>query len=320
MSSKALKKLICACSLLLAAAVSPGSELSEFRAAVDAADTLEELRGVMRGAPERVVSDPSIKYYFDSLLNEFTVEGDWHFIKTEIIETVDGKLAFEQAGATGKVKDPARTAKQILDSPIYIDRQEREGRNWLDDAATRIGERLLAWLRKLMPDRGPSIGNLPSMSFSGLTTVAWFLLGAVVLLIVYFVLRNFKGVGRRRRRVGGILEDDEPERTADQWLAQADKLEAEGRYREAVRCLYIACLVRYDDGRVARFRRHETNWEHLHRITASALNPRQVDFRSATQKFDKVWYGYMVKGPEDVGEFREVYKRLCEALQIKIAA
>jgi hypothetical protein len=119
--------------------------------------------------------------------------------------------------------------------------------------------------------------------------------------------------------VGGILEDDEPERTADQWLLQAEKLEAEGKYREAVRCLYLACLVRYDDGRVARFRRHETNWEHLYRIEGSSLNPG-LDFRTPTQRFDKVWYGYQVNGPSDVQEFREVYQRLCDQLQLKTAA
>ncbi len=320
MFSKALKKLTCVFSALLLAALSLGSDLTEFRAAVESARSVEELNSALHNAPESLASDPNLTHYLGRSVDQLVVGSGWRSLKGKILETIDGRLAFEQPPASGKVGDAAGAAKKILNNPLYVDRQGREGRNWLDNAASRIGERLYKWLENLIPQSGPTIGNIGGPNLGGLTYVAWFLLGAVILLIVYFVVKNFKGVGRRRRQVGGILEDDEPERTADQWLAQAEKLESEGKYREAVRCFYIACLVRYDDGRVARFRRHETNWEHLYRIESSPQNPSSIDFRSSTQKFDKVWYGFMVKGHEDVAEFREVYKRLCEALQIKIAA
>ncbi len=321
MSLKALKKLTCVCSLLLLAAFALGSDLTEFRAAVEAAESEKALDAALLSAPDSLSGDATLAYYFENSVAELAEDGDWSDVKNEILQSIDGRIAFEKAGANGQVSEPKETAGEILKNPLYVDRQERKDRNWLDNAGTRIGERILNWLRNLLPDRAPAVGSVGAApGVTGLTVIAWFLLGAVIILILYFVFRNFKGVGRRRKRVGGILEDDEPERTADQWLVQAEKLEAEGKYREAVRCLYIACLVRYDDGRVARFRRHETNWEHLYRIESSPQNPSEIDFRTSTQRFDKVWYGYMVRGPEDVAEFREVYKRLCEALQIKIAA
>lgn len=319
--SKALKKLTCVFSLVLLAGVALGSDLTEFRASVEAAKDQQQLQAALLGAPESIERDASLGYYTSASLEEVSDGLSWQEVKQAVLEEVDGRIAFEGGTVGGKVKDPGATANEILDSPLYVDRSERHGRNWLERAGTRLGERMMEWLRKLMPDRLPDIPGLGLGSLGqGVTLVAWFLLGAAILLIVYFVVVNIRRSGKRKRRVGGILEDDEPERTADQWLEQAEALEAAGKYREAVRCLYLACLVRYDDGRVARFRRHETNWEHLYRIEASERNPRQIDFRTTTQRFDKVWYGKMVRGVEDVAEFKEVYIRLCEALQIKSAA
>jgi hypothetical protein len=318
--SKALKKLICGFSALLLCAVTLGSDLTQFRASIEGAKSERALEEAILAAPESLGSEPILQEYIGHTVDQLEHIGTWQDVQTRILATIDARLDFEGA-QTGKVDDPSAAAKEILENPIYTGRDQRQSRNWLDNSASRIGERILKWLESLFPDRQPTYGGsgLPSTSISGFTAVAWFLIGAVILLVAYFVFRNFKIVGRRRRRVGGILEDDEPERTADQWLAQAEKLESEGKYREAVRCLYLACLVRYDDGRVARFRRHETNWEHLYRIEGSPLNPG-LDFRSPTQRFDKVWYGFQVDGPSDVQSFREVYQRLCEQLQLKSAA
>jgi hypothetical protein len=319
MCSKALNRPICGFSALLACALAAGSDLTEFRDSVAGARSEGALEEAMSAAPRSVLDDASLRYYFDE---SYTADFTWDDLRDSLCNELDARIEFEEGpGGPGDVKDAQGAAREILSNPLYTDREEREGRNWLDRAGSRLGERLFELLQKFMPDLNmnlPGLGIAPGTG--GLTMLAWFLLGAAILLIVYFVVINFKGVGRRKKRIGGILEDDEPERTADQWLEQAERLQAEGRFREAVRCLYIACLVRYDDGRVARFRRHETNWEHLYRIEASPHNPASVDFRSLTQKFDKVWYGNRVRGIEDVEEFKEVYKRLCEALQIKSAA
>jgi hypothetical protein len=319
--SKALKTLTCAFSALVLAGLSLASDLTEFRDAVAGAESEAQLEKALEKAPAELHTDGSMRYYFEESIEYLADERGWRGVKDDLLSEIASLEKFRQGPEPGRVADPKATAEEILSNPLYTDRREREGRNWLERAGTRLGDRMLEWLQKLLPDRMPQLGGLGLGSFgSAMTTIAWFLIGAVILLVVYFIVLNFRGVGKRKRRVGGILEDDEPERTADQWLEQADALEAAGKYREAVRCLYLACLVRYDDGRVARFRRHETNWEHLYRIEASERNPAHIDFRSATQKFDKVWYGKIVRGPEDVAEFKEVYTRLCEALQIKSAA
>jgi hypothetical protein len=323
MFSKALNRLTCAFSLLLVCVAALGSEVSDYRDALDRAKSRQEFRAVLENPPEVVREDGSLGYYaaYSLELLESDGHGSWTQVRDELVQEIDAYLQFHEGPPEGQLADPSETAKEILNNPIYIDAEQREGRNWIDKAGTRIGERILEWLNQFQfnaPDM--NVGIFGGSLGQGLTIFMWVLLLVIIGLVLFFVLRHFSGVGRRKRRVGGILEDDEPERTADQWLARAEELEAEGKIREAVRCLYLACLVRYDDGRVARFRRHETNWEHLYRIEASPTNPAQIDFRTATQRFDKIWYGYQVKGPEDAAEFKEVYKRLCEALQIKTAA
>jgi len=111
-----------------------------------------------------------------------------------------------------------------------------------------------------------------------------------------------------------MLEQDEPERTLDEWLDMANKLTADGKYREAVRCLYLACLLRFDEHLVARFDRGQTNWEHLARIRASSRMPIGLDFESPTKRFDTIWYGHRTRGLSDVDQFKDWYGRITEAL------
>ncbi|HWA84414.1 MAG TPA: DUF4129 domain-containing protein, partial [Fimbriimonadaceae bacterium] len=109
--------------------------------------------------------------------------------------------------------------------------------------------------------------------------------------------------------------DDEPERTLDEWLELSSSYERDGKYREAVRALYLACLLKFDERNVARFLRSQTNWEHLARIETSPKKPAGLDFRTPTQAFDRIWYGYKVRGPIDVAEFRAWYGDVTRALQ-----
>ena len=151
----------------------------------------------------------------------------------------------------------------------------------------------------------------------------WGILILAVIAFLIFAFRKFNwGVASklRKKRVGGLLDDDEPDRSADEWLEQADRLAAEGEFRKAVRCLYLACLVRIDEAGVARFIRAETNWEHLHRIEASTKSPESFQFRTITQKFDLIWYGFRTQGQPDVQEFRAFYVELCKILNIQNAA
>lgn len=200
-------------------------------------------------------------------------------------------------------------AVEIKSNPLYRDPGIQEQSNWLAGAIKRLLD--------LIPKKGPNVdmrmpqSNIPGWIVPGM----WVLLAAGVLVFGYFALRHFSWKRALTKKARAILEDDEPHRTLDEWLALADEHSAAGRYREAVRAMYLSCLLKFDEAGIARFIRGETNWEHLARIGSSIKKPATIDFRPPTQSFDRIWYGFHVKGREDVDQFRVWYQQIVEALR-----
>lgn len=192
-------------------------------------------------------------------------------------------------------------------SPLYRDSGARSSSNWLSKALESIAEALRG--------RGQTdVPNLPNTNLGGLGQgliyLIWGLLGAAIVAFLYFSLRHFSWRAKLKRRARAVLDDDEPDRTLDEWLKEADELERQGKYREAVRALYLASLMRFDEARIARFVRGETNWEHYRRIERNAQRLDGLDFREPTREFDRVWYGMDVRGASDVAMFRSWYQAI----------
>lgn len=219
------------------------------------------------------------------------------------------------AWAQGRVADAGQAARDILRNPIYRDPGPADRPNWLADAFRELGrwlEQIIDWLLGRLDFGGPNVGG---MGLGWLKPIIVALLAAAVVGLLVFLVLQFRLYKRRKRAGGGLMEEDEPDRTADEWLVRADQLTSEGRLREAVRCLYLACLMRLDDAHVTRFNRHETNWEHLRRFDASPRKPSGLDFRTPTGKFDRIWYGHLIDGPDDVSWFRSYYEDLWRRLR-----
>lgn len=224
---------------------------------------------------------------------------------TAVRDYVAMRALFERQGSPTE-KTPITGIKQ---SNLYRRAADTGGDNWVARALKRIR---IPNMRLPSPSMGPIA--LPAMG--ALVYIMWGLLALAVAAFLFFAIRYFVLQTERRRgvRSKALLEDDEPERTLDEWLELADRLEQEGRHREAIRCLYVACLLRYDEHRVARFDRTQTNWEHYRRISESAANPREFDLLTPTRDFDHVWYGYRPTGPDEVRRFRDWYQTLTSLL------
>jgi len=201
-------------------------------------------------------------------------------------------------------------ARRILSNPLYSDRGVAEDSNWLGQALARLRNIRMPELRLPRGPRGP---NLAIGQF--IQSAVYILLAALVVVFAVVAFRHIKWKQGLARKAKALLEEDEPVRTRDEWLESADKLESEGRYREAIRALYLACLLAFDERRVARFERRETNWEHLRRIESSPKLPAGLDFRAPTQLFDRAWYGFQVEGSADVARFRAWYAEVMQRLR-----
>jgi hypothetical protein len=224
-------------------------------------------------------------------------------------QTVAMLARVESSKSSGSAKD---VAAEIKRSPFYRDNGEKDESNWLGRALDRLRN-----LSFKLPDQKRPTGAFPEIGQYVIWFV-WFALGVGLIVFVVFAVKrvDWKTLGKRKKSAGGgVLEEDEPDRTLDEWLQLADKLESEGRHREAVRGLYLACLLKIDEARIAKFDRGQTNWEHLERIETSPRLPEGLDFRTPTQAFDRIWYGYQVQGAEDVARFRLWYRAITEATQ-----
>lgn len=267
--------------------------------------TEAQMERLLSELPENLLEDAS-----DAGLQQ-TLDGDGvEQAKQELLTLV--RLREDSSNiSTGQVADVGAEADRILADPTYKDAGLKEDSNWFSTAFQSLVERFFEWLASLFdrPDVQFQPTGLPAgLSQAVMTTVIWILAIALLSFLVYFLVKVRRG--KQATRGGGLLDDDEPDRTADEWLERADGFAAEGKYREAVRCLYLAALMRFDDARVATFRRHETNWEHLRRIEGSSRLPQGVEFRSPTKHFDEIWYGEKTRGMADVEMFREIYKSL----------
>lgn len=208
------------------------------------------------------------------------------------------------AESAPQLHDYSTKAKEIKRSPLYSDKIS-ESNNWLSRAIARLKD----LIPKFNSPKAPN-WNVPQLGLAWLTPLMWGLLIIAVLAFAVFAFRHISWKFNLRRSAKALLEDDEPERTLDEWLTQADLLVSQGKYREAVRCLYLACLLRFDEARIAKFDRGQTNWEHLARIEASQRMPDGLDFRTPTLAFDNIWYGFRCRGLEDVSQFKEWYREI----------
>ena len=215
-------------------------------------------------------------------------------------------------GITGG-SNTATEVKSIKRNPLYRDAGDAQDANWIQRVFDRLGQL-----------QGPKLdsprGDFPGLQLpSFVTPLMWALLAGLVGFFGYHVFKHVQLKQRIKRKSTSLLEEDEPERSQSEWLTLADKHEAAGEYRQAVRCLYIAMLLLFDEFRVARFDRRQTNWEHLTRIEASDAYPQDVGFRHLTQRFDRIWYGDQTQGAPDVREFRDAFNAVSVRLQGKPA-
>lgn len=121
-----------------------------------------------------------------------------------------------------------------------------------------------------------------------------------------------------RRLLGSFVADAETRRrreageaaplTASAARHQATSLAQQGNYRQAVRRLYLAALLRLDELHLLRYDRSLTNREVLARTDEA--QPVRRHLVPVVETFDRIWYG--VREPDQ--ETFEAYRREIDAL------
>lgn len=256
------------------------------------------------------------------VLDEYRQSDDKDFIQLmKALETSKTEAAFQRLRGYVSIlarnenlaiaPNVAAELKRIKANPLYGDAGVKQDSNWLQRALDQLKRLRLNWPEMNGPNINPGLFQFTS----ALTYIMWGVLAVLVAIFGFFLVKHIRWRQGLARKVRTLMEEDEPSRTADEWLALADENTAKGEYRAAIRGLYLACLLRFDEAKVARFDRSQTNWEHLKRIEVSPRLPAGMSFLEETQIFDRIWYGNQVRGLSDVADFRARYVELVKRLR-----
>jgi hypothetical protein len=177
-----------------------------------------------------------------------------------------------------------RRAEEILSSPEFRAPEPS------------LLERVRDWLLERFADL------LRTLAGSGAgTVVAWVILGALVAVLVVLVARVGHTV--RRDPAGGVDAVVERRRPAVEWLAEAERFEAAGDWKRALRCRYRALLADLVRHGVVRDVPGRTTGEYRREVQAR-LPAAGGEFAGASELFERAWYGDLPTGPEEAERFR----------------
>ncbi|MEO7428045.1 MAG: DUF4129 domain-containing protein [Acidimicrobiales bacterium] len=161
-----------------------------------------------------------------------------------------------------------------------------------------ILDRILQWLGEQL---GKVLGSLVG-SGAG-TLIAWILVVGAVALVVYLIVR-FGRVARflpppdRAARVMVELT-----RTPGEWRADAEALEAEGRWKEGLRCRHRALVAELVARGAIPDQAGRTAGEYV-RDVAVSLPDAAPALAAATELFEAAWYGDVATGPVEAARFQ----------------
>jgi hypothetical protein len=167
-----------------------------------------------------------------------------------------------------------------------------------------IGDRLEDLLGRVPAPQGP--GAAPA---AGTPILPWIVIGLLVALAVFLVWRwrgSAMPVRRRRDETDPLaVSESQARRAPDEWLAEAERLEARQQWKAALRCRFRALVGELIERGVVRDLPGRTSGEFRIEVRRSsrAVAP---PFAEAANLFDAAWYGDAPTGPAESQAFQRL--------------
>jgi hypothetical protein len=195
---------------------------------------------------------------------------------------------------------------EILRRPEYIPAPPQ------GNAMEQLIERIVRWLAKFLPHSKP----VQPGSSRWIADIAQFLIiglciGVIVLLIWRYGPRLVSGRSKKKKKREARIvlgETLEPDQTAADLFAQADRLAREGNLRAAIRKAYIALLCELADRKMISLAQYKTNRDYLNAVRDKGS--LYTSMRKLTNIFEVHWYGVVPAGEADWDEFRNGYRKI----------
>lgn len=189
------------------------------------------------------------------------------------------RLLRDQLAAAANDNTAARQARlrAILERPEFAVRGPQPS----------LIEQALRWLRDRLPDELIGLpGGLASAVGIGIVVTGLVFMAILLSYWLQGFLRGFVANAEARRR----QEDgSEIPLTAAAARQQAAALAQAGSYRQAMRQLYLAALLRLDEVGTLRYDRSQTNREVLAQLPAASTTHSHL--APVVDTFDRIWYG-----------------------------
>jgi hypothetical protein len=186
-------------------------------------------------------------------------------------------------------------ARDILSRPEY----QEPPKTWADSVKEWLGERLGDLFRNVNGGAGGPI--------------MWVILAVLVGALLFFLFRIRGGFRWREKQVEDPLFVTELEaaRSPVEWLSEAERLEASGEWKQALRCRYRALLGHLIDEGIVRDIPGRTSGEF--RVETSRRAPHvAASFSAASALFDAAWYGDVRTGQAENARFRQLAAEVTE--------
>lgn len=209
------------------------------------------------------------------------------------------------AALPGVDHDPTtvrETARDLLADPPF--REEPGG--IIDEVAAWLGERLatgVAWLLDAFAGQG--------------SILAWVVVAVATVLLVIAVWHWTRGTLAGRSVLPAA--PPAPRRSVEDWLAEATKHEAAGRWRDVVRARYAALVAELIETGIVDELPGRTVRE-LDREVAVAAPTLAGPVRRAGERFEAVWYGSMPAQPDDAAVVGEALAAVAGRRRTRVGA
>ncbi len=167
-----------------------------------------------------------------------------------------------------------------------------------------LPDRVLGWIADQI---ARAFGHL--VGGGGGTVVAWIIVGVALGGVLYLLVRHGRVVLPRVETAGEPPVMVELTRSATEWRAEAERLEAAGRWAEGLRCRHralVADLVRR--GAIPE-QAGRTAGEYV-RDVATTLPDATGPLAAATELFEAAWYGGATTGAAEAARFAELEARV----------
>jgi hypothetical protein len=223
------------------------------------------------------------------------------------IEATLSSLDLAQAGSA---TDPD-AAQSALDDVLARDEFQPEP---VEDESPSFWQRFLGWINDVITSFFEWLDGLLGSSGEGSPlSIALALIGVLVVVgIVAFAIRSIRESmtpGVTRLAAGNAEEHY----TSAEARAEAERLFAAGDYRAALRMLYLATLIRWEEAGRLRFDRSLTNREVVARVTLRGDATLLEQLSPLVERFDRVWYGGAPCTSNDYAIFASLAERAWDA-------